>query len=165
MRPWFFTLAILPAFIAPAMAETSPAPHPHITWEQRFTQANTTHDGQLTLGQAKDGYPSIARHFGDIDAGHKGFVTRDDIRAWHKQMRAAHRGAQSGAPGAVQGAGPDTKLKPRHAFQHTPLPLNTATSATVSMPSGPLLFGPLPTGTPTVGPDPAAAAVDPKSPG
>ena len=130
MRPWFSALAILPCLALPALAQSAPSPHPRVTSEQRFTQANAAHDGHLTLEQAKAGYPSVARHFTEIDAGSKGFVTQDDIRAWHKQMRAAHRVPVDG------------KLKPRHAFQHMPASVNASTAETVLQPA-----------THTVGPD------------
>jgi hypothetical protein len=60
---------------------------------ERFEAANTTGDGRLTLAQAQAaGLPMIARHFDQIDAQHKGFVTLDDIRAFRQQMRAARQG-------------------------------------------------------------------------
>ncbi|HXT82601.1 MAG TPA: hypothetical protein VN702_23775 [Acetobacteraceae bacterium] len=89
-------LALLPLlFTLPAFAE-APAPpaapvahHTHMSWQQRFEHANTSHDGHLTLEQAKTGYKSVARHFSEIDTAGHGYVTQDDIRAWHKQRRAA----------------------------------------------------------------------------
>ena len=70
----------------------TPARKARVTWEQRFAQANTTHDGHLTLEQAKAGYASVARHFADIDVAKKGFVTEDDVRTWHKAHHAKRRG-------------------------------------------------------------------------
>lgn len=68
------------------------ATHHRMSWQQRFAQANTTHDGHLTLDQAKAGYVSVARHFDQIDTGKKGYVTLDDIANWHKAQRSArHR--------------------------------------------------------------------------
>jgi len=60
------------------------------TMTQRFEQANTTHDGHLTLEQAKAGYKSVARHFDAIDVDKKGYVTEDDIRAYNKTQRTLH---------------------------------------------------------------------------
>ncbi len=85
----------LPA-AAPAPA-TAPAPHPRVTMDQRFTNANTTHDGHLTLDQAKAGYPTIAKHFTQIDATKKGYLTEDDIRAWEKAERDRRHEAQQPA--------------------------------------------------------------------
>ncbi|MBV9250364.1 MAG: hypothetical protein JO227_14105 [Acetobacteraceae bacterium] len=88
-----------PTALSPAAA-TQPAPddsaHHRQTWEEHFTQANISHDGHLTLEQAKSGYASIARHFTEIDADKKGFVTEEDIRNWHKQRRALHHHQQRG---------------------------------------------------------------------
>ncbi len=63
--------------------------------EQHFEQANVTHDGHLTLEQAKTGYKSIARHFAAIDQDKKGYVTVDDIRAYNKTQRALHHQSAS----------------------------------------------------------------------
>jgi hypothetical protein len=92
-------LAVLTLFAvqAQALATTPATPQHHrTTWEQRFTQANTTHDGHLTLDQAKAGHFSIARHFAAMDKGNKGYVTQDDVRAYHKAQHAAHH--QSATP-------------------------------------------------------------------
>ncbi|HUN40545.1 MAG TPA: hypothetical protein VMU81_09665 [Acetobacteraceae bacterium] len=60
---------------------------------ERFRAANTTGDGHLTLAQAEAAHmPMIVRHFDEIDAQHKGFVTLQDIRAWRQQMRAERQG-------------------------------------------------------------------------
>ena len=79
------------AFVVSAHAEstTTHATH-HLTMQQRFQQANITHDGRLTLDQAKTGYKSIARHFAAIDQDKKGYITEDDIRAYYKTQRALH---------------------------------------------------------------------------
>ena len=87
-----FPLLTLPASAALAASseQGQPPEHHHMTWEKRFHQANTTHDGHLTLEQAKGGYRSVAAHFDEIDADKKGYVTEDDIRAWHKLRHAMH---------------------------------------------------------------------------
>ncbi len=141
MRRWFSALVLLPCLTAPAWAEGMTTPHPRLTWEQRFAQANASHDGHLTLEQAKAGYPSVARHFADIDTDKKGFVTQDDIRAWHKQTRAAHQPK------------PEPKLKPKHAFQREIPTVRASTPDTVPQP------------TYTVGPDMPAHIRDMRSPG
>jgi len=81
---------------APVSAAT-PAPHPRVSMDQRFTNANTTHDGHLTLDQAKAGYPTVAKHFTQIDATKKGYITEDDIRAWEKAERDRRHEAQQPA--------------------------------------------------------------------
>jgi hypothetical protein len=61
------------------------------TLEQRFSAANTAHDGKLTLDQAKAGLPYAARHFSDIDKDHHGYVTVKEIRAFAAARRLAYR--------------------------------------------------------------------------
>ena len=51
----------------------------------------------------------MARHFDDIDADHKGYVTEADIRAWRVMRKAAHRLMKQ----------PEDKLRPRSAVQRT----------------------------------------------
>lgn len=69
-------------------------PHAHRTVQERFDEANTTHDGHLTLEQARSKMPAVARDFEKIDAGHKGYVTLDDIHAHTAAQRAARRAAK-----------------------------------------------------------------------
>lgn len=50
----------------------------------KFYAANTTHDGHLTLAQAKTaGLNPVVDHFSDIDVKKRGYVTFYDIEAWH----------------------------------------------------------------------------------
>ncbi|PPQ37439.1 EF-hand domain-containing protein [Rhodopila globiformis] len=102
-------------------------PHVRRKWEEHFAQANKAHDGHLTLEEAKAGYPTIARHFHSIDVDGKGFVTVDDVRAWHALRRATAHLHQTS----------DDGLRPRNAFQRTypdepPKPQNTSTTTQVS---------------------------------
>ena len=84
-------------FQAPAVhaASATSTTHPRQTMAQHFASANTTHDGHLTLDQAKAGYPTIAKHFDAIDKDKKGYVTEDDIRAYYKTQRTLHHQASS----------------------------------------------------------------------
>lgn len=86
--------AIVFALSAHAQTTTTHTTH-HLTAQQRFEQANVTHDGHLTLDQAKTGYKSIARHFAAIDQDKKGYITEDDIRAYYKTQRALHHQSAS----------------------------------------------------------------------
>jgi hypothetical protein len=87
-------------------ASVDPAPkHAHMTWEEQFTQANKAGDGHLTLEEAKVGYKTIARHFKAIDTDGKGYVTQNDVRAWHAQHSTAHKRED------------DDPLRPRPAYQ------------------------------------------------
>ena len=118
-------LAALSLFVFQAHAQTTAPPatdtakptaaaasQHRMGWKQRFEAANSTHDGHLTMDQAKAGYVTAARHFSEIDAAKKGYLTKDDIAAWHK----LHRAARAASPAAST-----DPLKPRPAFHRTPL--------------------------------------------
>ena len=144
-----FTLLLLPILVAPALADeappplqspaaeltaapppapTAPLPQPpgarpkRLTWQQHFAQANLAHDGHLTRTEAIAGFPLIAKHFDDIDADHKSYVTESDVKSWRTMRSAARRLARR----------PADKLKPVNAYQlrpsvrPQPLPLRTA---------------------------------------
>jgi len=72
--------------------------HPHGSLRERFAAANSTHDGHLTLDQAQQGMPMVARHFAAIDRDHRGYVTLRDIREYARTRRAERRGAATPAP-------------------------------------------------------------------
>lgn len=70
---------------------------------EKFEAANVTHDGRLTEQQAEaGGLKSIAHHFHEIDRDGKGYVTMQDVHAWHKARHAAKQaqGSAGGAPPA-----------------------------------------------------------------
>ncbi len=85
--------AIVFSISAHAQTTAGKPAHTHLSMQQRFEQANVTHDGQLTLEQAKTGYKSIARHFDAIDRDKKGYITEDDVRAYQKTQHALHHQA------------------------------------------------------------------------
>jgi hypothetical protein len=63
----------------------------------------------------------VARHFKEIDADKKGYVTEEDITNWHKLQRAMRHTNQGRTDG---------DLRPRPAFHEgpsTPQPINTST--------------------------------------
>ena len=67
----------------------------------RFEEANTTHDGRLTPEQAQASWPSIAKHFAEIDKDKHGYVTVDDIRLYRREHRHHNgMGADQGTPAA-----------------------------------------------------------------
>jgi hypothetical protein len=106
---------------APAVPGADATVHHRMTWQQHFAQANLAHDGHLTLQEASGGYPTVARHFKEIDADKKGYVTEEDIGNWHKLQRAMRHANQNRTDGG---------LRPRPAFQEgpsTPQPINTTT--------------------------------------
>lgn len=111
---------------AAAAAVNAASPRHRMSWQQHFAQANTTHDGHLTRQQAEQGYPTIARHFAEIDAGKKGFVTVDDINAWHKLHRALRHARHEQSSNG---------LHARPAMQHgmpAPHEINTSTDTNLA---------------------------------
>ena len=71
------------------------ARHQRLTAQQRFDEANTSHDGKLTLEQARAANMTrVADNFDAIDAKKNGYVTFEDIRAYNKAQRAARRASK-----------------------------------------------------------------------
>jgi hypothetical protein len=104
--------ALFLAFFAlPASAQTPAAPpassprpaqpahKPRVPLQEAFEQANVTHDGHLTLEQAKAADMStVARHFTAIDKDKKGYVTVNEIREYFRANRHARSTAKPAAP-------------------------------------------------------------------
>jgi len=49
--------------------------------DEHFAAADTNHDGQLTLAEAKQGMPRVAANFDKIDTAKKGYVTVEQIKS------------------------------------------------------------------------------------
>jgi hypothetical protein len=66
-----------------------------VEFVEKFYAANTTHDGHLTLAQAKTAkLKFVADHFTQIDTKNHGYVTLYDIQAWRLDsiaQRLEHR--------------------------------------------------------------------------
>lgn len=63
-----------------------------------FYAANTTHDGHLTLAQAKAAnMKPVVDNFTDIDVKKRGYVTFYDIEAWQLDDMAKHLEAKADA--------------------------------------------------------------------
>ena len=79
------SLAVQPLTVEPI----ADMPHRHYSGlQEHFEAANTSHDGKLTLTQAKAaGWSRVVRHFDEIDTTHLGFVTEAQIHAYN----IAHR--------------------------------------------------------------------------
>ena len=74
-----------------------------VPFRQRFETANVTHDGRLTLDQARQGHLGMVVHnFDQIDADHKGYVTVQDVHAWHHARHQAQMAQQQGQAPAPQ---------------------------------------------------------------
>jgi hypothetical protein len=57
--------------------------------QETFDAANITHDGHLTLPQAQAArMKPIVDHFAEIDTKNRGYLTINDIIAWHLDQQA-----------------------------------------------------------------------------
>ncbi|HYZ62866.1 MAG TPA: hypothetical protein VE650_10470 [Acetobacteraceae bacterium] len=85
-----------PAASAPAATTPAAPHHARRTLAQRFEAANTTHDGKLTLAQARAGHMNaVARDFAQIDKDKHGYVTLEEVQTFQKERRAARRAART----------------------------------------------------------------------
>ncbi len=90
-----------PAVTPGAGAGTAPrtATHARRTLTERFEAANTSHDGKLTLDQAKAGrLRAVSRDFDKIDRDKRGYVTLDQVKAFQSEQRTERRAARSAKP-------------------------------------------------------------------
>ncbi|WP_417068396.1 EF-hand domain-containing protein [Niveibacterium terrae] len=67
-------------------------------FDERFKQADTDHDGKLTLAEAQAGMPRLAKIFAQIDAKKQGYLTQDDIKAFMASHHRGPRGADQSQP-------------------------------------------------------------------
>jgi hypothetical protein len=75
------------------------------TFREHFDSANTTHDGHLTLDQAKTArWTAVVRRFDKMDADHKGYVTPQDIYAEFARERAEKAKTTATPASAVAGS-------------------------------------------------------------
>jgi len=139
-----FLLPLLgaPLLCGPAYAQTSTPSatehHGRRSAAEHFADANTTHDGHLTLDQATSGYKSIAKSFSQIDVSHHGYVTMDDIKAWRAAKKAARVAAKHAAADAAEGI-----VRPGLPVQHWfgSKALETSTDMIVPIPVEPRRTG------------------------
>jgi Ca2+-binding EF-hand superfamily protein len=59
---------------------------------QRLKEADKDHDGRISRSEAEASMPRLAKNFDRIDADKDGFVTREEMRAFHEQQRAQRKG-------------------------------------------------------------------------
>ena len=148
----FHALLLIPLFGAPVLAGTTTAPtaehHGRRSAAEHFADANTTHDGHLTLDQATSGYKSIAKSFSQIDANHHGYVTVDDIKAWRAAKKAARQAAKHAESDASDAAGGIVRPVPAAQRWIGPKALDTSTDMVA------------PTGAPRTGVDLPKAPLD-----
>jgi len=84
--------------VAPKPAKPKPATTQAQRFQKRFDAANTSHDGHLTLEQAKAAkWTAVVRRFSKIDVDQKGYVTAPELRADYLTQRAA-KAKQNASP-------------------------------------------------------------------
>jgi hypothetical protein len=125
-------LLLIPLFSVPTLAQTAPEHHGRRTADQHFADANTTHDGHLTLDQATTGYKTIAKSFTQIDANHHGYVTLDDIKAWKAAKKASKLASKHAADDTAAGI-----VRPGPAAPFMAGPKATETSTDMVVPNRP----------------------------
>jgi len=135
-------LLLLSLCAVPALAQSVVPPaaahHGRRSAAEHFADANTTHDGRLTLDQATAGYKSIAKSFNQIDVAHHGYITMDDIKAWRAAKKAARLAAKHAAADAADGV-----VRPGPASHNWmgARPLETSTDMVVPTPTEPRRTG------------------------
>jgi Ca2+-binding EF-hand superfamily protein len=101
-KPWAalrvaLVLAVAALSAAAAWAQQTPDParaaQMKEQFEKRFAAADTKGDGKLTRQEAEAGMPFVFKHFDEIDTGHTGTVTRQDIIRYIQATRGS-RGAE-----------------------------------------------------------------------
>jgi Ca2+-binding EF-hand superfamily protein len=109
MKPTILILAAAAGVLLHAPLHAQPSgPPPH----DPMAMFDADRDGAISLAELRDG---SARLFRAIDADGDGRVTRDEMRAHHEKMMAAHPGAHIGPPpGAPHGPPPFEALDADH---------------------------------------------------
>ena len=75
----FFAIAIAIAIACPAQAQLFGASIESMI-DKRFKEADKNKDGKLTLDEAKEGMPRVAKNFEQLDAERRGYVTVEQIK-------------------------------------------------------------------------------------
>lgn len=114
-------LAVLAAPIAAPLAASAQTASPSTTpttphkatgtarLQKRFDAANATHDGHLTLDQARAAnWKMVVARFSKIDVDGKGYITIDELANVQAQARA-QRAAKAGKPAPAGTVAPPVK--------------------------------------------------------
>ena len=75
----FFAIAIAIAIACPAQAQLFGGSIESMI-DKRFKEADKNKDGKLTLDEAKEGMPRVAKNFEQLDAERRGYVTVEQIK-------------------------------------------------------------------------------------
>jgi hypothetical protein len=75
----FFAIAIAIAIACPAQAQLFGGSIDSMI-DKRFKEADKNKDGKLTLDEAKEGMPRVAKNFEQLDSERRGYVTVEQIK-------------------------------------------------------------------------------------
>ena len=53
--------------------------------QERFKQADTNGDGNISMDEAKQGIPKLAEHFNAVDANHDGQLSPDEMHGFARE--------------------------------------------------------------------------------
>jgi hypothetical protein len=130
----YHALLLIPLLTTPVLAQSAASAttehHARKSAADHFADANTTHDGHLTLDQATSGYKSLAKSFSQIDVDHHGYITMDDIKAWKAAKKAAKLASKHAAEDAASGV-----LRPVPAVMRGDHPKASNTSTYMVVPA------------------------------
>lgn len=86
-----FVLAMLAVLSLSACAATGGSRSQKIAdkAQERFSAADTNHDGYLSRDEASQGTPRLSAHFDEIDSDHDGRLSGQEIIAYIQQRRGS----------------------------------------------------------------------------
>ena len=58
--------------------------------QERLKAADKNGDGKISREEATASLPKLSKHFDKIDADKDGFISKDEMKAWHDK-RGAHK--------------------------------------------------------------------------
>jgi len=81
--------ALASAAVIAVAAPEGAGGHRHGAMVERLKQADTDGNGLISREEAK-ALPRLAKHFDEIDANRDGQLSKEELQAFHEQMRAHH---------------------------------------------------------------------------
>lgn len=86
----FAGVSALASYVHAESSHASPIVNSLKPVEDRFLDANISHNGMLTQEEADHAMPAVARHFNEIDTEHTGHVTLPQIEAYMETNNIYH---------------------------------------------------------------------------
>ena len=82
------SFAFAQAPVDPGKTEKREARAAHM--QERLKAADKNGDGKISREEATASLPKLSKHFDKIDADKDGFISKDEMKAWHDK-RGAHK--------------------------------------------------------------------------